>query len=148
MKEYTLNVNYIIDDILSVIPTKVIYQQSNKNEIQNIHYEINFENHRFISNASDDTEFAIINLQRVIPPNISIACCQSCRHGNFCPYGDNDNEIFCLKNMIFNNKSEICKIFTEDYDVLRKRSRKLLDFCTDYKPISHNVYYTYNDWGL
>lgn len=154
MKENILNVNYIIDGILSVIPTKMIYEKSNKDEIKNIHYEINFENYCFKSNTYDDTEFAIKNLQQVLPQNISIACCQSCRHGNFCPYGDNDNEMFCLKDMIYNNKSDVCEIFdtcenySKNYDFLRTRRRKLLDFCTDYKPISYNEYYTYNDWGL
>lgn len=148
MKEDILMVNYIIDGMLYVIPTKMIYEQLNEDEIRNIHYEINFENHFVITNVCNYTEGSIINLQRVLPKNIIVACCQSCRYGNFCPYGDNDNEIFCLKNMTPKNKSDVCKIFIENYDSLTGRSRRLLDFCTDYKPISHNEYYTYNDWGL
>lgn len=147
MKERILKVNYLIDGILSVIPTKVIYKKSDKNEIENIHYEVILENKIVVSEASDVTELAIINLQKVLPSNISIACCQSCRYGNFCPYGDYDNEVFCLKDMKPNDKNEVCDFFTENQDSLGSMRRKLLDFCKDYKPISHNEYFTYNDWG-
>lgn len=146
MKESILYVNYIIDGMLSAIPTKMIYEESNENEIKNIRYEINLKNRHFVSDASDATEYAIINLQRVLPPNISIACCQSCRHGNFCPYGDYDNEIFCLKDMTANNKEDVCKLFSEKFDLLDTKKRKLLDICINYKPISDDEYYTYNNW--
>jgi len=148
LKETILYVNYIIDGILLTIQTKMIYEQTNEDELQDIHYAINWKNDHFISRASSITEGAVINLQNALPSNISVACCQSCRHGNFCPYGDQDNEIFCLKDMIFNNKSEVCDFFSENRNSLNSRSRRLLEFCTDYKPISHNEYYTYNDWML
>lgn len=148
LKVRILHVNYIIDGILSVVPTRMFYEQSNEDEIQNIHYEVQLNNHRFLSKSSDVTESAITHLQRELPINISIACCQSCRHGNFCPYGDNDDEVFCLKDKTLNNREDVVGFFSKQDKSFGERSRKLLDFCSDYKPISHNEYYTYNDWGL
>ncbi|MBU5677807.1 hypothetical protein KQI88_15420 [Alkaliphilus sp. MSJ-5] len=143
-----LKVNYIIDGILFSMPTKVIYERSNENEIQSIHYEIKLENYHIISEASNSTELGIVNLQKALPPNVSIVYCQSCRHGNFCPYGDYDNEVFCLKDITPTDKNDVSKLFSENYDLIMARSRKLLDFCTDYRPISNDGYYTYNDWEL
>lgn len=146
LKEETLIVHYIIDGILKEVPTIMFYEQSDEEEIRNIHYEVDFRNQQLISNSADDTEFAVKNLKRVLSPNIMIACCQSCRHGNFNPYGDNDNEIFCLKDITYNNKMDVCGIFAEKYDLLIMRKRKLLDFCIKYIPISDKEDYTYNDW--
>ncbi len=145
MKEKIFHVNYIIDGILSVIPTKMIFEQLNEDEIQSIHFELDLGNRQFVSNSSDVTELAIVNFQQILPSNINIACCESCRHGNFCPFGDNDNEVFCFKDLSFSNKMDVCDFFNNNYP--EDRIRKLLDYCTDYKSIT-NEYYTYNDWGL
>lgn len=146
LKEEILLVHYIIDGILTEVPTNMLYEQSDEDERRSIHYEVNFGNQHLISCSADDTEFAVKNLKRVLPTNIMIACCQSCRHGNFNPYGDYDNEIFCLKDMTYNNKMEVCEIFSEKYDLLKARRRKLLDFCSDFMPLFDEEYYTYNDW--
>ncbi len=148
VKEHILQVIYLIDGIQTVIPTKVIYNQSNENELQDIHFEIHFEKNKIISKKSCNTEEAIINLQRVLPQNINIACCQSCIYGNFCPFGDCDNEVFCLKDMTPNNKNDVSDFFLRNQDSLNGKSRKLLDYCTDYKPISDKECYTYNDWKI
>ncbi len=145
MKEEVVSVNYIIDGVISVIPTKMIYEQSCEEEIQYIQYELSYEDKNIISKSSSMIEFAVISLQRALPSNVKIACCQSCRHGSFCPFGDMENEIFCLKDVSPNNKAEVCDIFSKEINSLNKRSRKLLDFCTDYKPLT-SEYYTYNDW--
>lgn len=142
--EKNLSVNYLIDDILTAIPTKVFYVQVEDDELKDIHYEFFLGDHHFISKASDVTELAIKNLQKVLPKNIIIASCQSCRYGNFCPYGDNDNEVFCLKGIEIFNKNDVCEFFSLGKDV--ERRRHLLDFCQNYKPISPKEQYTYNDW--
>lgn len=145
-----MNITFIIDETRILIPVKMVYEQVNKDEIANIHYEVNIGNHRLIADSSDVTEFAVKNLRKVLVPlYISIACCQSCRHGNFNPYGDIDNEIFCLKDFKPSDRGEVCQIFSDSRNsgLHRVRCRKLLDFCTDYKPMSHDEYYTYNDWG-
>ncbi|SDH43471.1 hypothetical protein [Desulfosporosinus hippei] len=148
MKEDILCVNLLIDGKTTVVPITIVYEQSNKEEIKNIHLEIKLGNHLYMSIPSDATEFAVTNLQKVLPSNISIACCQSCRHGNFCPYGNEDNEIFCLKGMTYNNKMDVCDIFSYTQNIVfGERKRQLLDFCIEYEPISDSNF-TYNDWGL
>ena len=148
LKKIVLDINYIVDDILSVIPTKVIYEQSDKTQTEEIHFELNLGGYNIITRVHTEIEYAIKYLQKSLPSNMSIACCQSCRHGNFCPYGDNDNEVFCFKDITPNNKDDVCEVFYKDSVFIKGRGRKLLDFCIEYKPILHDEYYTYNDWGL
>lgn len=147
VEENILQVNYIIDGILTTIQTEVISERSDENEIQKIHYEVICEGNYIISETCSDTELSIVKLQQVLPGNTSIACYQSCRYGNFCPFGDCDNEIFCLRDMMSNDRNGICEFFSENGDLLEVKSRRLLDFCKEYKPIAYNEVYTYNDWS-
>lgn len=146
LKESTLEVNYIIEGVLSLIPTEIICEKSHKSEIQRIYFVIKGERLNIISEASGDTESSIVKLQKALPQNVRIACCQSCKNGNFCPYGDSDNEIFCLKDIKINNKEDVTEFFSISHDLIITRSRKLIEFCSDYEPICHTKYYTYNDW--
>jgi len=126
----------------------MFYEQVDEDELQNIHFEVRVKNHPIQSKSSNSTEYAVKYLQKELPDSISIACCQSCQHGNFNPYGNLENEIFCLKDQTLRNRDDVVKIFAKQDESIGKRSRKLLDFCKDYKPISENEKYTYNDWGL
>ena len=58
-----------------------------------------------------EMEFAVIDLQRQLPDDFLIACCQTCEHGNFNPYGDLENEIFCLIDYRPIGKRDVCDIF-------------------------------------
>jgi hypothetical protein len=140
-----LNVNYITDGKISVRPTKMFYKQVEEDEFRNIHFEVEVENHQVQSKKSDQMEIAVKNLQKALPDNIRIACCQSCQHGNFNPFGDLENEIFCLKDETLHNREDVVKIFSEQDGSVRSRSRRLLDYCKEYEPISIEKY-TYNDW--
>lgn len=148
MKVDSLNVNYVIDGKLTVKPTKMFYEQLDEDEIQNIYFEVHLNNVKVQSKLSDSIEYAIKYLQKILPDNTSIACCQSCRHGNFCPFGDMENEVFCLKDMNLSNREDVVGIFLKKDKSFGLRSRKLLDYCKDYKSISESEKYTYNDWGL
>ena len=148
MKVDTINVNYTIDGSITVIPTKMFYEQLDEEEFQNIHFEVNVNNHLIKSKLSNSIEYAVKYLQKELPDNIGIACCQSCRHGNFNPFGDLENEIFCLKDKTLINRDHVVNTFFKQDKSFGTRRRKLLDFCKDYKPISENEKYTYNDWGL
>ncbi len=164
MNEIILNVHYLIDDILTVIPTKMYYEESkifykrhNKKEMCdedseeffiekiNIHFEFNIDGNDIISIAKNDMEYAIKYLQKSLPSNISLACCQSCKHGNFNPYGDNENEIFCLKGIVNKHENDVIEYFRANGNLVIK---KLLNYCNEYEPIDQNNYYTYNDWGI
>ncbi|MEK5400188.1 hypothetical protein [Paenibacillus sp. FSL K6-2859] len=148
MKVETLYVNYIIDGKPKVIPTKMFYEELSDGEMRNIRFEVQLNNICIQSKSTDSTEYAIKYLQKEISDNIVIACCQSCRHGNYNPFGDNENQIFCFEDLNPSDKDEVVKIFITWDRSFETRSRKLLDFCRDFKPVSHNEKYTYNDWGL
>jgi hypothetical protein len=146
LKVDTLNVKYIIDGKISDKPTKMFYNQLNEDELENIHFEVEWTNQKIQSKLSNSTEYAIQYLQKELPDNISIACCQSCQHGNFNPFGDNENEVFCLKDTTLRNREDVVNIFSNQDEPFNTRRRKLLDFCKEYKPISGKEKYTYNDW--
>lgn len=148
MNKVFLNVNFMVDGILTLIPTIMFYEQSDDEKIQSIHFELNTADCNIKSKVCIDFEYAVKYLQRSLPPNIDLACCQSCRHGNFCPFGDNVNEIFCLKDIEIKNIHDVCEYFSNNSTFIIERTRNLLDFCTEYKPISHDKFYTYNDWNL
>ncbi len=140
--------HFIIDGKISIIPTRMSYSQANEEEFQNIRFEVQINNSPFQSQSSGSVEYALKHLQTELPDNIKIACCQSCRHGNFNPYGDSDNEIFCFKDKIFRNRDDVVEIYSKQDSSIDKRRRKLHDFCKSYQPVSRNVKYTYNDWDI
>ena len=93
-------------------------------------------------------EGAVHALQKALPVNVKIACCQTCRHGNFDPFGDWDDKIYCLVNHNPNNKIDVCDIIVLDNaatDNLLPRY-ELLHWCDKYKRINMDEHYTYNDW--
>ena len=146
MKIDILNVHYIIDGKTTIQPTKMFYETLDEDEIQNVHFEVQLNNQHIHSKLHSVAECAVKNLQKVLPDDVRIACCQSCIHGNFNPFGDLENEIFCLKDMSLKNQVDVVNYFAKQ--TFYKRSRKLLDFCQDYKPIDDDEKYTYNDWDL
>lgn len=148
MKVDTLNVNYIIDGKISMKPTQMFYEKLDEDEMQNIHFKVQLNNQHIHSKSHSSVEYAVKYFQKALPDNMSITCCQSCRHGNFNPFGDLENEIFCLKDTSFCNRDDVVTNFLNREQTLESRRRKLLDFCKDYKPISDDEKYTYNDWGL
>ena len=89
-------------------------------------------------------EFAVIDFQKALPKNIQIAGCQACRHGNFCPYGDNENEIYCLKDYQPKNKMDVADIINND-KIFALPKHELLYCCEEYQKIDE-TYYNYNDW--
>jgi len=85
------------------------------------------------------TEFALKKLIDKLVDQCSILCCMTCCHGNFCPTGDIDNEIFCTKDV---KPQSIEELFTllEDQDERSARVRSLFDVCPDHKPCSDEIY--------
>lgn len=104
---------------------------------------INIDNDRLWGMGSTK-EYAILNLIKQLPHTIKLKSCITCRHGNFCPYGDNEDEIFCLKDIIPTQKTDIL-FYTSDPAECDKRLRRLLSVCDDYKPMEKD-FYTYNDY--
>jgi len=85
---------------------------------------------------------AFADLQRQLPEGVSIKCCLTCRHGNLCPVGNVNNELFCLKDVVTQQKSDLY-YYTEDESERKKRTRQYCHLCEDFRPQSEE-YYTYN----
>ena len=87
---------------------------------------------------------AFADLQKQLPEGVSLKCCLTCRHGNLCPVGNNVNEVFCTKDVLITQKSDLY-YYTEDDREREKRSRQYCGMCEDYQPQADD-FYTYNDY--
>jgi len=147
----------LVDGKLQVCEAlKAINGHDDEFELDIFALSLNIEGIDYLSNRNcDNMEYAIIDLQKQLPDNIQIACCQSCKHGNFCPYGDIENEIFCLFDFNPKDKMDVVEIFNyseymkspEDGGCLRFPKKELLNYCEKYDKIDDDNYYTYNGWN-
>ena len=90
---------------------------------------------------SGDTESIFEKLSELLNGRYTIHSCFTCRHGNFCPFGDEDNEIFCVNDLQPKCKSDLFFI-CDNSEERNKRKRTLFDVCEDFKPCC-NDFYTY-----
>ena len=88
-----------------------------------------------------NTEGIFMELSKILKDKYEIHSCYTCRHGNFCPIGDIDNEIFCVNDFEPKSKSDLYFV-TEDSAERKKRSRTLFNVCEGFQPCSDD-YYTY-----
>ena len=93
----------------------------------------------------DSMESAVDALQRALPPGAAVSCCRSCAHGNFCPVGDAEDEIFCMADIAPRTIRDIWRV-TEDEAEREKRARRLLLFCDRWRENDESLY-GYNDWN-
>ena len=84
------------------------------------------------------------DLQMKLPKDVKPACCMTCRHGNMCPYGNKENELFCTKDIIITSKDDMLDLFDQT-DPFEERAVASLDFCKDFV-YQNDDYYTYNDY--
>jgi len=91
--------------------------------------------------SGDCTESVFMKLSKALPDGYEIHSCYTCRYGNFCPYGDQDNQIFCINDFEPKCKGDILFIF-QDEEEMKKRRRTLFDVCSGFKPCSDD-YWTY-----
>ncbi|MDF2856987.1 MAG: hypothetical protein K0Q87_2838 [Neobacillus sp.] len=126
----------------------MFYERVEEDEFRKVHFEVEVEKQHVQSKKSDIMEVAIKNLQKALPANIRLAGCISCKHGNFNPFGDVENEIFCLKDKTLHNREDVVEIFSNQVESMSPRSRSLLDFCKEFEPIAKIGKYTYNDWEI
>ena len=89
-------------------------------------------------------EDAFADLQKQLPQDVTIKCCMTCRYGNMCPVGNKPDEVFCTKDVLITQKSDLF-FYTEDDIEREKRSRGSTCVCGEYQPQTEN-YYTYNDY--
>lgn len=87
---------------------------------------------------------AFADLQRQLPEGVLLTCCLTCRHGNLCPVGNDINEVFCTKDVLITQKSDLY-FYTENDGERAKRSRQYCGLCENYQPQTDD-FYTYNDY--
>lgn len=87
---------------------------------------------------------SFLDLQEQLPDNVKLKCCLACKHGNMCPVGDFRNEVFCTKEVLIKDKSDLF-FYTEDDEERKKRSRKYTDVCKDFE-FQSEIFFTYSDW--
>ena len=87
---------------------------------------------------------AFADLQKKLPNNVKIQCCLTCRHGNMCPVGNIPGELFCTRDVVVAQKSDLF-FYTEDDTERTSRSRDYTNVCEKYEEQSKD-HYTYNDY--
>ena len=87
---------------------------------------------------------AFADLETKLPKDIKLACCMTCRHGNMCPYGNAENQLFCTKDLKINSKEDMCTLF-DHTNPFEERAVASLDYCDEYVRQSDDCY-TYNDY--
>ena len=92
----------------------------------------------------DDWTKSVADLQNKLPEGVVIRSCLTCRYGNHCPYGNESEQIFCLRDVDVANKMDVCEFFDEDEDVWTKRLRHCFDCCGDWAEMTPERY-VYND---
>ncbi len=112
-------------------------------DVTSVSVSVVIDNDRLIGTGCNK-EYAILNLLDKLPDKIKLKACITCRHGNFCPTGDNEDEILCMKDIVPKQKSDLF-YYTENDEERADRTRKLLCVCDDYKPPKKD-FYTYNDY--
>ena len=128
-----------------IVPIEIIYDDnevlaSPKSEISLLYDGIEYR-----GNGADylwtDT---LADLQTKLPEDVKFACCMTCRHGNMCPYGNIENQLFCTKDIKITGKADMCDLFDQT-DPFEKRVVASFDYCDDFIYQSDD-YYTYNDY--
>ncbi len=148
MNKKNRKINFIIDGSIVSINTCVEIDYNKEFDIPIVSFSFKWSEYYIDTSPKLDYEYAIKKFQDMLPTHIKIVGCISCRHGNFCPFGDNENEIFCFKDKKFESKSDVCKEFANKGSWIDNtcRAKELLHYCEDFAPISEKDYYTYNDW--
>ena len=86
----------------------------------------------------------LADLEMKLPTDVKLACCMTCRHGNMCPYGNTENQLFCTKDIRITSKEDMCNLFDRT-NPFEERSVASFDFC-DAFVYQIDEYYTYNDY--
>ena len=122
-----------------------VYCKGNFEQPPTVNVGCTFEGKKYWGHGSDYLWIdAFADLQRQLPDGVLLKCCLTCRHGNLCPVGNKKNEVFCTKDVLITQKSDLF-FYTEDDREREKRSRQYCGLCDDYQ-LQTDDFYTYNDY--
>ena len=149
LKQHTINakLTLIAPNEKVQVPTQIIYERDDDTALLSSEIHLTYNGIHYCGKGTDylwtDT-FA--NLQKQLPDDVTVACCMTCRHGNLCPYGNEQNQLFCLKDTVVHNKEDVLALFDND-DIYDKGSLPCCHYCADFEAQSKE-YYTYNDYAF
>ena len=124
---------------------ETVYYKGSLEQPPTVNVGCTFEGKEYWGHGSDYLWIdAFADLQRQLPEGVLLKCCLTCRHGNLCPVGNDKNEVFCTKDVLITQKSDLY-YYTEDDREREKRSRQYCSSCEDYQPQTDD-FYTYNDY--
>ncbi len=144
---------HTIDTILTLlspnekvqVPTQIIYECDDNTALLSSEIYLTYNGTEYRAKGTDylwtDT-FA--NLQKQLPDDVTVACCLTCRYGNMCPYGNEQNQLFCLKDTVVHNKEDVVALF-DNSDIYDKGTVDCCHCCDAFEAQSKE-YYTYNDY--
>ena len=123
------------------LPVKISYTD---NEVE---ITLKYNNIEYCGTGSDYLWVdAFADLQRKLPHGIFLACCMTCRHGNMCPYGNKENQLYCTKDVLLNSKDDVIELMDDKgYESFFEREVSSIHCCDDFIYQSDDCY-TYNDY--
>ena len=129
----------------STVPFKLEYEEDDKHHTHSV-ITLTYKDVEYTGEGTDwlwvDT-FA--DLQSKLPDNVELACCLTCRHGNMCPYGNKENQLFCTKNFDITSKMDMCDLFDKQIVYNENIEVFAYGYCDNFIYQSKD-YYTYNDY--
>ena len=87
---------------------------------------------------------AVADLQKKLPAGVIIRACLTCRHGNLCPYGNEQGKVYCLRGEKVTCKMDVAALW--DRDDWMRREKGYFDCCGCWAETTEE-FYTYNDYA-
>ena len=140
------NISLISPTDIIIVPIQIQYDNS-EDEINSVEIKLTYENITYRGSGKDHLWVdAFADLQRKLPSAIRLACCMTCRHGNMCPYGNKENQLYCTKDVHITSKYSIIELMNDKgFDSFFEREVSSIHCCDDFIYQSDD-YYTYNDY--
>ena len=137
-----VNVTLITPLGKSIAPMQIVYDDENTADVI---CDVTYHGNTYQGRARENYwASAFADLQSRFPQDVKLACCMSCRHGNMCPYGNDEQELFCTKDLIIRSKNDMCDLF-DNTDPFLNRMVRPYDWCDNFEHQS-DANYTYNDY--
>lgn len=128
-----------------IVPIKILYSDNEATTNPESQISLLYDGIEYKGTGADFLwEDAFADLQMQLPGEIKIACCMTCCHGNMCPYGNSENQLFCTKGLKVTSKEDLCNLFDQSA-LFAEGMVTSLDYCDGFIYQSDESY-TYNDF--
>lgn len=124
-----------------------LYNADDKNDVdwKDISIGIEYKDKKYWGRGTDCSgQDAFADLQKQLPDGVFLKCCLSCRHGNQSPFSNAFDSLYCMKDRIITEKSDLCH-YTTDVGEVNKRGRCYTDICEDWAEQRDDMF-VYSDY--